>query len=45
MNKVLSVLLLVVIAAGIVPYARSFGTSSQPPGISADNWVASSRVQ
>jgi hypothetical protein len=40
MNKVLSVLLLVAIAAGVVPYAHSLGTPSPPPGIAADNWVA-----
>jgi hypothetical protein len=40
MNKALSVLLLVAIAAGIVPYAHSLGTPSPPPGIAADKWVA-----
>jgi len=40
MNKALGVLLLVAIAAVIVPYAQGLGTPSPPPGIAADNWVA-----
>jgi hypothetical protein len=40
MNRVLSVLLVGAIAVGMVPYARSVGTPSPPPGVSADNWVA-----
>lgn len=40
MNKALSVLLLAAIAAGIVPYAHSFGAPSPPPGISPNHWVA-----
>jgi hypothetical protein len=40
MNKILSVLLLVAIAAGIVPHAHSLGAPSPPPGVSADKWVA-----
>ena len=40
MNKVFGVLLLVAIAAGIVPHAHSLGVPSPPPGIAADNWVA-----
>jgi hypothetical protein len=39
MNKVLSILLVVAIAAGIVPYARGVGAPSPPPGIAAGKWV------
>ena len=33
MNKALSVLLLIAVAAGIVPLARSIKASSLPPGV------------
>lgn len=33
MNKALSVLLIIAIAAGIVPLARSIKASSLPPGV------------
>jgi hypothetical protein len=40
MNKFISIVLIGAIVVGIAPYARSVGTPSPPPGISADNWVA-----
>jgi hypothetical protein len=40
MNRVLSILLVGAIVIGMVPYARSVGTPSPPPGVPADNWVA-----
>ena len=40
MNKILGVILLAAIAAGIVPYAHSLGAPDRPPGIAADSWVA-----
>jgi hypothetical protein len=39
MNKLLSLLLIIAIVIGIVPYARSLGTPEPPRGIAADHWV------
>ena len=39
MNKVFSLLLIVAIAIGIVPDARSLGTPEPPRGVAADHWV------
>jgi hypothetical protein len=39
MDKVFGLLLVVAIAIGIVPYARSLGTPEPPRGIAADHWV------
>jgi hypothetical protein len=39
MNKVFSLLLIVAIAVGIVPYARSLGSPERPRCVVADHWV------
>ena len=39
MNKALSVLLIIAVAAGIVPLARSIRASSLPPGVATSNWI------
>jgi hypothetical protein len=40
MNKVFGLLLVVAIAIGAAPYARSLGTPEPPHGVAADHWVA-----
>jgi hypothetical protein len=40
MNKVFGLLLVVVIAVGSVPYARSLGTPTPPRGVAADHWIS-----
>jgi hypothetical protein len=39
MNKVFGLLLVVAIAIGAVPYARSLGTPAPPHGVAADHWI------
>ncbi|HEV7613116.1 MAG TPA: hypothetical protein VGO37_14645 [Steroidobacteraceae bacterium] len=39
MNKALSILLVVAIAALVVPFARGVGSPSPPPGISERSWI------
>jgi hypothetical protein len=39
MNKIFGLLLIVAIAIGIVPYARSLGTPEPPRSVAADHWV------
>jgi hypothetical protein len=39
MNKVFGLLLVVAIAVGATPYARSLGTPTPPRGVVADHWV------
>ncbi len=40
MNKVFGLLLIVVIAVGATPYARSLGTPTPPRGVAADHWIS-----
>jgi len=40
MNKALSILLVMAVAAGIIPLARSIETSSLPPGVATGNYPA-----
>lgn len=40
MNKVFGLLLVVVIAISAIPYARSLGVPTPPPGVAADRWIA-----
>ncbi len=40
MNKVLTLLLVAVIAVAAIPYARGLGTPEAPPGIAADHWIS-----
>jgi len=40
MNKVLTLLLVTVIAIAAIPYARGLGRPEAPPGIAADHWIA-----
>jgi hypothetical protein len=40
MKKVICLLLVTAVAAGIGPHALSWGDSLLPPGISADRWIA-----
>ena len=37
MNKALSILLVIALAAGIMPLARSIEASSLPPGVATGN--------
>jgi hypothetical protein len=39
MNKVFGLFLVVAIALGAVPYARSLGTPAPPHGVAADHWI------
>src|ERR1700722_1202487 len=39
MNKALSILLVIALAAGIMPLARSIEVSSLPPGVATGNWI------
>jgi hypothetical protein len=39
MNKIFSLLLIVAIAIGVAPYARSLGTPEPPRGVAAGNWI------
>lgn len=40
MNKVFGLLLIVAIAIGTVPFARSLGSPEPPRGVAADHWIA-----
>jgi hypothetical protein len=40
MNKVFGLLLVVVVAIGAMPYARSLGTPAPPRGVAADHWIS-----
>ena len=40
MNKAFGLLILVVIAVGAMPYARSLGTPTPPRGVAADHWIS-----
>ena len=39
MNKALSVLLIMAVAAGIIPLARSIEASRLPAGVATWNWI------
>ena len=39
MNKIFGLLLVLAIAIGAMPYARSLGTPAPPRGVTADHWV------
>jgi hypothetical protein len=39
MSKVFGLLLVVAIAIGAMPYARSLGTPAPPRGVAADHWI------
>ena len=40
MNKNFGLLLIVAIAVGIIPYARSLESPAPPPGVAAGHWVS-----
>ena len=40
MNRLFGLLLVVVIAIGAMPYARSLGTPPPPRGVAADHWIS-----
>ena len=40
MNKVLTLIVVAVIAIAAMPYARGLGTPEAPPGIAADHWIS-----
>ena len=40
MNKILSLLLIAVIALAAIPYARGLGAPESPPGVAVDHWIA-----
>jgi hypothetical protein len=39
MKKVLGLLVVIVIVAGVVPYARGLGTPAPPQGVAASDWI------
>jgi hypothetical protein len=39
MKQILGLVLAAVIIISAAPYARSLGTPSPPPGVSADDWI------
>jgi hypothetical protein len=39
MKTLLALALVVIVAVGVVPYARSLGSPPSPPGVSAKNWI------
>jgi hypothetical protein len=45
MNKALSVLLIIAVAAGIVPLARSIKASSLPRGVATSNLIPTGEAQ
>lgn len=40
MNRVFGLLLILVIAVGAIPYARSLGAPAPPRGVAADHWIS-----
>jgi hypothetical protein len=40
MNKTFGFLLVVAVAVGIIPYARSLESPAPPPGVAADHWIS-----